>query len=776
MENQRQLKGHDGHESHELPVQFRRSQALNAYSYTDTTAISASETDDLTLLMQYFWILVQHKWALVLTIVLGALASVGVSLLTTPMYRASTSMEIQNVQEPFGSAIVTTDPTLVTQTQLLLSGTMRDRAATKLTSKTGAASPEPRGPVAYLRRLFRLADPAKTLTWEQGVGIAEGRLKVTPVKDSHVLLIQTDSPNPRAAADFVNTLAVEYVQSNQEQRLVSYENTSTFLTQAQQELKAKVEQSEQRLAEFAKAKGLVFTSGTDNISEDKLKQLQGQLLTASQDRIAKQSVYESSLSSPTESLPSVLDSGPMAGYQAKISDLRRELAELSTTLTPAHYRTQRVQAQIDELEAAREKERTNILSRIRIEYEAALKKENQLKHEFESQSRVLTNQADDLIGYNIRLREVETNKKLYEATLQQGKEASLASAMRTSNARVVDPAIIPRVPVSPNLPLNVVLGMLSGLFCGAAFVLVRSHLDVSVQAPGLLEARLNLRELGIIPVATVDPGVLPLTSNRRALGTNGNGSAGAITSRDEEVGDCLELVTWNRKTSVISEAFRSTMTSILFSGENGGRPKVLVITSPLPQEGKSTVITNLAIALAEVNHRVLLIDADMRLPRLHNIFDLPNTFGLSDVLHDQMAVGDYSDEALVKKTHIPDLYVLPAGPARTNLSRLLYSPRMKELIARFRDSFDTILIDSAPVLNVPDSRLLARAADAVILVVRAHKTHQEAAYAAVKCFEEDGRQILGTILNDWDPKISAYGRMYGPYSSYTSYSGYHPRF
>src|SRR5262249_15450377 len=166
--------------------------------------------------------------------------------------------------------------------------------------------------------------------------------------------------------------------------------------------------------------------------------------------------------------------------------------------------------------------------------------------------------------YNIRQREVETNKKLYEAALQQNKEASLASAMRTSNARVVDAAIVPRVPMSPNLPFNVALGMLGGLLCGAAFVIVRSHLDVSVQAPGLLEARLNLRELGIIPVATVDPGVLPLSGSRRALGpANGNGSR-TIASREEEANDCLELVTWNRKTSVISEAFRSTMTSILF--------------------------------------------------------------------------------------------------------------------------------------------------------------------------------------------------------------------
>ena len=365
---------------------------------------------------------------------------------------------------------------------------------------------------------------------------------------------------------------------------------------------------------------------------------------------------------------------------------------------------------------------------------------------------------------------METNKKLYDAALQQGKEASLSSAMRTSNARVVDPAIVPGSPRTPNLPLNITLSMLGGLFCGVVFVIVRSRSDASIQVPGLLEAHLNLRELGIIPVATADPEIRALSGAPRAIGpASGNGGGVTTSQRDKRPKDCLELVTWSRKSSVISEAFRSTMTSILFSGENGDRPRVLVITSASPQEGKSTVVSNLAIALAEINHRVLLVDADMRLPRLHSIFDLPNTFGLSDVLHDRRPIHEYIDESLVRETHIPDLYVLPAGPARTNLSRLLYSTRMKELITRFRDSFDTILIDSAPVLSVPDSRFLARAADAVILVVRAHQTHQEAAYAAVKCFEEDGRQVLGTILNDWDPRVSAYGQ-------YNSYSGYYSRY
>src|SRR5438093_1037755 len=462
----------------------------------------------------------------------------------------------------------------------------------------------------------------------------------------------------------------------------------------------------------------------------------------------------------------------MGQYQAKIADLRRQLAELSATLTPAHYRVQQVQAQINELEAAREKERTNIISRIRIEYDAALKRENQLRGEFEAQSQVLANQANDLIEHNILLREVETNKKLYEAALQQGKEASLASAMRTSSARIVDAASVPRVPRTPNLPLNLSLGMCGGLFLCAAIVVLRSRSDVRVQVPGVLEFDLNVRELGVIPSAKADPAIRALPASSKPSRPSSKAKPARLTTLftgNLEPTNSLEMVTWNQKHSVMAEAFRSTMTSILFSGENGDRPKVLVVTSPSPREGKTTVISNLAIALAEINHRVLLIDADMRLPRLHTIFDLPNTFGLSDVLHARTPIGAYLDESLVRKASIPDLCLLPAGPARTNLSRLLYSTRMQELINRFRQTFDTILIDSAPVLSVPDARILARAADAIILVVRAHQTEHGAAFAAAKCFEEDGREILGTILNDWDPKSSAYG-------SYDSYGAYYSRY
>jgi polysaccharide biosynthesis transport protein len=758
MDYPRQLKGHDSHENHEVMMRPHSGYMLNARAYPDVAV--PKETDDLTLVMQYVRVLWKHKRMMGISVLLGGLVALIVSLMMTPMYRARTSIEVQNIQEPFSTQRVTAqDPTLLTHAQLLQTGPLLDRTIEKLNVKPQSQI-QVRGPLVSLRRLLHISEPAEATSWSTALLTASATVTVTNPRDSRVLVIQSDSPNPQAAASFANALAQQYVESTKEQRWESYETTSDWMSRAQQDLKAKVEESERRLAEFAKSKGLVMTGGSQNISEDRLLQIQQELLRASADRITKQSVYESSLSNPNESLPSVLDSGPMAQYQAKIADLRRELAELSATLTPAHYRSQRVKAQIEELEAARERERTNIISRIKIEYDSAAKRETELRREFARQSSVLSNQSDDLIQYNILLREAETNKKLYESALQQGKEASVASAMRTSNVRVIDPALVPRAARRPNLPVNLALGILGGLFCGAIGVVISSRMDASVQSPGLFEAQLNLRELGVIPAATTDPAIKALLTSPR------EGSPKRLLGQSEnEPADCLELVTWRRKPSIISEAFRSTMTSILFSGENGDRPRVLVITSASPQEGKSTVVTNLAIALAEINKRVLIIDGDMRLPRLHNVFNVSNAFGLTDILHERKPIHEYVEESLIKKTHIPDLYVLPAGPARTNLSRLLHSTRMKDLVTRFRNTFDMVLIDSAPVLNVPDARILARSSDAVVLVIRAHRTAQDAALAAANCFVEDGRRILGTILNDWNPKMSTYG----PYTMYNAY-------
>ncbi len=236
------------------------------------------------------------------------------------------------------------------------------------------------------------------------------------------------------------------------------------------------------------------------------------------------------------------------------------------------------------------------------------------------------------------LREVETNKKLYDQTNSQGKEVSLASAMRTKNVHIVDLAAVSAVPQSPNVPLHLGLGLMGGFLCGAGLVILRSAVDARVHLPGALGIHHNVRELGVIPARSLCPDLQEGRFLRRIIGEAKEKASrtpmSIVIPRDEasqQPLESLELVTWLRKSSVMSEAYRGAMASILLSG-NGHAPQVLLVTSPSPQDGKTSVTSNLAIALAEINQRVLIIDADMRLPRLHTIFDLPNTFGLSDFL------------------------------------------------------------------------------------------------------------------------------------------------
>jgi capsular exopolysaccharide synthesis family protein len=514
------------------------------------------------------------------------------------------------------------------------------------------------------------------------------------------------------------------------------------------------------------------------MSEDKLRQLQEALSKAQADRVARQSRFEMANSSPPETLPDVLNDTALRDYQAKLTGLRQQRAEFATTFTPGYSKVKRLEAQIATLESALEKERSAIIKRIRNEYDEALRRENLLTVDYAKQARLVTLEAGKAIQYNILKRELDSNRQLYEAMLQRMKEVSVASAMRASNVRIVDPAKPPRLPYKPNVFLNAGLGLLTGLFLGVAFIMVRERADRTIQQPGDLHFYLNTPELGVIPSSKVQdhksfyhryrkskPSSLSLTrdSPETALSK-------LATHKLEER---LELVAWQRQHSIMARSFRAVLTSILFSGQNGDRPRVLVITSTGPLEGKTTVASNLAIALAEVHQRILLIDGDLYKPRLHEVFDLPNDCGLIDLLGKRKLSAGVSLKDVAQETAVQGLSLLPSGPQSAGATHLLYSPALLDLLRQARQDFDTVVIDTPPMLELPDARVLGRAADAVILVVRAGKTTRDATLAAKQRFSEDGTLVLGTILNDWNPK-SGPGGYYGSYHAhYKGYSRYH---
>jgi capsular exopolysaccharide synthesis family protein len=728
-------------------------------------------------LIEYWHILRRRKGTVLLFALLGTIAAILFSLPQTPIYQAKSTLEMLNINEDLMNRrqldATTTqgyyDPqfNIKTQISILQSKTLADRVTSKLKPRWQSQKLEDMGRVAAWRKFLGLA-PAQDAAsapkdrdqglWKGPGGL--GALAVRAVVGTRLVQVSYDSPDPKFAAEYVNTISSEFIDQNVEVRYDASQRTDQWLTRQLNDLKIKLERSEDELQRYARATGLQFTGEKDSVAEEKLMQLQAELSKAQADRVARQSKYELATSTPPESLPEILDDSALRDYQSKISDLRRQLAELTTTLTAEHYKVKQTQAQVTSLEAAFNKQRLNVLARIQNEFQTAGRREKLLTADYTAQSKFVSDQSEKSIHYSILKREVDTGRQIYDGMLQKVKEYGIASAMQASNVRVVDAAEPPLFPYKPDFTRNSGLGLLAGLFLGVAFVIIRERADRSIQAPGESALYVDAPELGIIPSATLDTG--HSYYSKRLLHRH----------KQQETPDGeqrrVELVTFQRKPSLVAESFRAAVASILFSGENGNHPRVIVVTSPAPKEGKTTVTTNLALALSEINRRVLLIDADLRKPRLHNIFDVSNEHGLTDVLK---APGPLNgNDGVISETIYPGVFVMPAGPADIAVHNMLYSPRLPELIARYRKEFDAVIIDTPPMLNMSDARVLGRLSDGVIVVVRAGKTTRDTVQSAVQRFTEDGTTVIGTILNDWNPKKhQGYGYGY----TYRSYHGYY---
>jgi capsular exopolysaccharide synthesis family protein len=323
------------------------------------------------------------------------------------------------------------------------------------------------------------------------------------------------------------------------------------------------------------------------------------------------------------------------------------------------------------------------------------------------------------------------------------------------------------------MPVNSALGLFSGLFLGIAFVLVSERADRTLQEPGDAQYWTNLPELGVIPNAQI-------SSRERAYGRtlpeSDDADAGPGLRQIGRNQNPVEIISWKNKPSMVAEAFRTVLTSILFIGENGNRPKVLVLTSAGPGDGKTTVVSNLGIAMAEIRRKVLIIDADLRRPRMHDLFGLPNDLGLSTILREK-SLDRFDLQDVIHETSVPGLFILPSGPPTASAANLLYSPNMAEILEKFKKEFDLVLIDTPPMLQMTDARVVGRLADAVIFVARIGQTTRDAAIAACQRFSEDRIRMIGTVLNDWNPKKSRngyYGHYKGGYYSGSSYRSYGP--
>jgi len=714
-------------------------------------------------LLEHWRTLQRHKGSVALIACSSVLIACLFTLPQTPLYQAHAIIEIQAMNEDFmhmRDVNPTADTTssyypefdIQTQIRILQSAALLDRVVAKLDLNHKPLVVNETRLSSWRRALGLKPAPAKD-QFGDALRMAAGNLKVQAQPNTRLIEIDCDSTNPQMAADYANTLTSEFIEQNLESRWQATQHTGEWLTRQMEDLKIKLEKSEGALESYSRESGLMFTEEKDNAAEQRLKQLQEELGKAQADRIQKQSRYELAASASAGQIGEVVDDGSLRDIEGKITDLRRQQAELASSFTPSHPKVKRIEAQIAELDAALQHQRTDILRRIQSDFQAAQRRESLLSASYAAQARLMAEQAGKVAHYNILKREVDTTRQLYDSMFQRVKESSIASALRASNIRVVDPATAPQSPYKPNLATNAGVGLVSGLFFGILFVFFRERVDKTVQEPGDMALALGVPELGVIPSASVDQRI------QRPLLPAIAGEAARID---------LSLAAAGQRSSPLTEAFHSALASLMFQGADTERPQVIIVSSAAPKEGKTTLTTNLAIALACTHKRVLLIDGDMRRPHLHRVFGLDNGKGLIDLLRRAEPI-QAPLNGHVSKTDVPNLSVMTSGRAHDGETSLLHSGRLAELIALVRGEFDTILIDTPPMLTMADARIMARHADGVVLVARAHHTSRESLRDACRHFTADGTKVLGTVLNDWNPRKSSrygYSRYYDRYKHY----------
>jgi capsular exopolysaccharide synthesis family protein len=720
-------------------------------------AEDASENNGLLDLWRVIWL--RKGTVLLFTFAVG-IAGMLLTIPETPVFQATTTLEIQPINEDFlqmrdvnpngaGPNAYYPEYDIQTQLRIIESRSLMDRVVDKMNAG-GRPLVEPESWSAVLSRILP-ASPREKISPRKAVlrGVAAS-VKVRAKPNTRLLEVSCDSTDPQLATDFLNTLTSEYIEASLEARWQATQHTGEWLARQMDDVRVKLEKSDGELQAYARSAGLLFTDEKDNVAEQRLRQLQEELSRAQADRITRQSKYELASKAAPESLGDVLDDAGLRDYSSKLTELKRQQAELGSTFTDEYPKVKRLQGQVATLQAAVEKSRSDILHRINNDYQAALRREKLLSAEYSSQASLVSEQTGKVAHYNLLKHEVDTNRQLYEHMLQRVKEAGVASALRASNIRVVDAATLPESPYKPSVPANTAMGLVMGMFLGTGVAVTRARADRRLQDPEDVQRVTQAPSLGVIPSGRF--------SRRVSFGRSGAG--------------CAELVSLQEKQSLMSESFRAASVSILFSKPSPELPRVLVFTSPQPKEGKTTTVSNIGISLAQVNWRVLMLDGDLRRPRLPEIFSTPNETGLCDLLAGEGAINGRDIDSAIHATQVEGLWLLPSGRSSAISTSLLSSPRLGQLIDHVRQSYDMVLIDTPPMLHIPDARVFGELADAVVLVMRAGQTTGDAAQSSMERLAADAIPVLGTVLNDWDPRRSSrygyyrdYGRHYRDYYS-----------
>jgi len=725
-------------------------------------AIMQSAGAQDSIVRDYLRIFMKRIWVILGTLFVIFGATLIATLRSTPIYDAVGSIAINkpdpmlaNLREANGSEDYYDPTDLDTEVRILRSDLLalqviKELNLDKLPEFGGHGLP----PSSSLEITTDAIQPDSTRANEL-LGAFKGNLRVLLEPNTRIIDVHFRSPNKDLSARVVNTLANTYIEQNFKTRFESTMQASDWLSRQLVDLQMKVETSQEKLVKYQKEHNILGIDEKQNITTQKLDELNKELTAAESERMEKESLYQLAQSGDAESAASVAGaaaapgkssattSGLLDKLQGQKADLRILAAQLGTQFGPAYPKIAQVNNQIAEIDVQIQSEMKKVTARLRGDYQAALQRENMLRAALEDQKQQDNKLNESAIEYSLLKRDFESNRTLYEGLLQKLKEAGVTAGLRSNNIREVDIARTPTAPAEPNIPRNLGFGFIFGLSSGIGLAFLLESIDNTVRTPEQAQTISGLPSLGIIPM-----GAKINAETKQGL---------TVASSNEPV----EIITLSRPQSQMAESYRALRTSLLLTSL-GAPPKTILVTSALPREGKTTTSVNTAIVLAQKGTRVLLIDGDLRRPSIHKALGLGPRVGLSNIL----TGGATLQQAVVRSPMLPNLFILPAGTPPPNPAELMASSQLFELIAELREQYDHVVVDTPPTLSVTDAVVLSTRADAVVLVIRSSQTTKPALRRARDILAQVNARVAGVLLN-------AVNLDSPDYSYYYEYQGKH---
>lgn len=709
-------------------------------------------------LYDYLLILRKHQW-LILSFLVAVVTIVSIATFRMQaVYSTTARLEIDRENSnvlPFQGAdswdyVMDTDNYIETEAKILTSETLALQtirstglaAHPEFSSGDGASDAITSGSLANHKRPGELA-------------AFLGSLAVKRVPNSRLLDVTFESTDPQLAARVVNAHIENFREDNFRSRYQAIAQASSWLADQLDGMKVKVQQSEDARLDYERKNQIWELDDKQNISTQRLSDLNKELTDAQSERMKRQALYEFVKTADASAAPELRNDPVLLDLQKKRGDVNAQYADALEQYGPNFPKAQRLQQQIKEIDRLQVQERQAIIDQMRSDYDAARQREQLLTQALDQQKSEANQMAEKLVEYNILKREAEANKTLYDGMLTKLKEANIASALKSSNIRIVDPAMVPSTPTRPAKARNIALAFIVGLVGGIGLALLREYLDNTVKTPDDIENLARLPSLAVVPAFS---------------DSNGNGRRGflkGVSTNGHE--KRVELVAQHLPKSQMSEAFRALRTALLLS-QADHPPQVVLVTSALPREGKTTAAANLAVTLAQLGDRTLLIDADLRKPGVGRLLNL--TDGKYAGLSSYLAGVSSLDLVTVPHPAISNLSAIPTGPLPPNPADLLSSHKLADAIAELRTKFKFIVIDSPPIMAATDAVILSVQTDGVLLVVRSGETPKEAftrtrdLLTSVKC------RMLGVVLNAVDANAPDY---YYSYRYYPYSYGYGPQ-